>query len=267
MYKESILDFVKIPGVVGVALIQEQTQLYLYIKEQTLGEKQKTVSRSIIKVIAKAPKGIDNFEFQVMEYYVSTYELNHNLAFLVLTDTHISAINLRVLAAKQLKATLQQNLDKALVTFELLTKKNPQIKAVPIPELAKLDDLRDNYNAFIELNVTIEQLLNALNHLSQLSSNYLGPKITANYWQLTRPSYSWLNNFQINRSAEIAFYGVITEPVSELQHQLIKDWTAAFIKHCSQIIRNLPIIIEQKGLNNREKILLLSNSVKPPNRL
>jgi len=150
-------------------------------------------------------------------------------------------------------------IDGSIITFKLLTRNVPQPEGVSTAGTAQSYSLGEKpSNAPLEVKVTIEDLLNALNHLSQFSSNYMGTKLTANYWQLTRPNFDWLDNFQINRFAEIKFSGVITEPVSVLQHQWVKEWTAAFIQQCSQIIHALPTMIEEKSLDEKEKRLLLT---------
>ncbi len=58
----------------------------------------------------------------------------------------------------------------------------------------------------------------------------------------------WLNNFQINRSAEIIFSGVITESASVLQLRWIREWVTAFIQRVSQTIRDFATVIEQKRI-------------------
>lgn len=257
MKQEFIHDFLNIPGVLGVALIQKQALPYFYVKEQTIKWYEKPVlAQNIRQSIAKTPEALDFFEFQVMGYYASTYKLNPNLSLLVLTDTGIAALQLRALAAKQLKAALQKDIDKTITTFQFLTTKVPQPTAVATAGNAELLIPGNSDNAPLEVKVTVEELLKALNHLSRFNSNYIGTKLTANYWQLTRPNFDWLDNFQINRSAEIAFSGASAETVSALQHQWVKEWTAAFIKQCSQIIQDLPTMIEEKGLDEPNKTLL-----------
>lgn len=81
-----------------------------------------------------------------------------------------------------------------------------------------------------KVKVTVEELVGALNQLSQFSKNYLGAILTANNWQLTRPDFDWLENFQINRSAEITFSGIVTESASVTQLQWVQEWVATFIK-------------------------------------
>lgn len=255
MNQQIIQDFWNLPGVLGVAIIRGQAEPYLYVKEQILDRQKQALTQMILQAIAKAPENVEFFEFSVMGHHAYTYKLNPNLTLLVLTSTNIIVIKL--MAANHLTVAVQENIDTAITMFEVLTKKIPQARAFSTAKNAGYYHLGVNNNPPLEVKVTIAELVNALNHLTEFSSNYVGTKLTANYWQLSRPNFDWLDNFQINHSAKIAFSGVITEPVSALQHQRVKEWTAAFIKRCSQIIQDLPTMIEQKGLDEREKRLLL----------
>jgi len=256
MSQESVQDFVKIPGVLGVALIPKHAQSYFYLKEQILNNKDKQVLALKILHLVASPEEVEPLTLQYSGYYLYVYRLNYDICFLTITDTDISAIKLRPLAAKQLKYTLQRDTKKALRIFELLASSpQPQLTITANVEIAPI---KNSSSKALELDVTIEQLLNALNHLSQFSSSYIGTKLTANYWQLTRPDSQWLDNFRINRSAELVFSGAATECVSSLEHQLVKEWAAAFITHCSQIILNLPVMIEQRGLSEVEQSILLT---------
>lgn len=106
--------------------------------------------------------------------------------------------------------------------------------------------------------VKIDDLVRALNQLSEFSNNYLGSTLTSNNWRSTRPQFDWLDNFQINRSAEFAFSGIITETVSLVQLQSIQEWVSAFIKQSSQIIRDFATIIEQKKIGELQDNILLT---------
>jgi hypothetical protein len=256
MNQEIIRDFWNLPKVVGVTIIHGLAEPYFCIKEQVLNWEKQALKQSSLQIVAKTPRKFEFFDFQVMGYHAYTYRLNPNLTLLFLTRTDIDATE--ALAANQLKAALQEDVGRVITMFELLTRKIPQPRAVSIAVSRESHKLGDNANAPLKVKVTIEELLNALNHLSQFSSNYMGGKLAANYWQLARPKVDWLNNFQINQSAKITFSGKITEPVSTLQHQWVKEWTAAFIKRCSQIIQDLPTMIEKKGLDEQKKRLLLT---------
>lgn len=246
MNQHIIQDFWNLPGVLGVALIHEEAEPYFYVKEQITGWEKQGIIQVILQVLANKKERFDLFEFKVMGYHAYTYKLNPYLTLIVLTPSDIVAIKLQ---SKQLKAALQENIESAITTFELLkNSKNAQLYA-----------LGANNNAPLEEKVTIEELLDALNALSRFNSNYMGSKLTANYWQLTRPKFKWLDNFQINNSAKIAFSGAIAEPVSAAQQMWVQEWTAAFIKQCSQIIQDLPTMIQQKGLDERKKRLILAS--------
>lgn len=89
---------------------------------------------------------------------------------------------------------------------------------------------------FKQVVVKIQDLIIALNQLSKFSNNFLGATLTLKNWQSARPNFDWLDNFQINRSPEITFSGVVTESVTTLQLQWIQEWVTAFISQGSQFI-------------------------------
>ena len=97
-------------------------------------------------------------------------------------------------------------------------------------------------------NLTVKDLLNTLNLLSQLSNRYLGSTITAKYWESSRPNISWLNEFVVERSARISFSGQTSELVSSVQLQYLQQWVNAFVKSCSQIIQDFPSLIDRQKL-------------------
>lgn len=111
---------------------------------------------------------------------------------------------------------------------------------------------------FKRVVVKIEELVIALNHLSQLSKKYLGNTLSFNKWQSSRPNFDWLDNFKINGSAEFTFSGTITESVSVVQLQLIQEWVTGFIKQASQIILDFATIIEQKRIGELQEGILLT---------
>lgn len=255
MNQQIIRDFWDLPGVLGVTLIQEEEEPYFYVKKRMANWEKQALIKMISPIIVKSSKRIDFFEFPVMGYHAYAYRLNPNLTLVVLSPSEI--VTVKLMAGAQLRVALQENFETAIITFELLSKEIQKTKAVSTAKSTK-PEASENSNTCLEVKIPLEELLNALNHLSKFTSNYMGSKLTANYWQLTRPNFKWLENFQINHSAKIAFAGAIVEPVSAVQHLWVKEWTAAFIKRCSQIVQDLPNMIEQKGLDEQQKRLLLT---------
>ncbi|MCY7275861.1 MAG: hypothetical protein LH702_19525, partial [Phormidesmis sp. CAN_BIN44] len=108
-------------------------------------------------------------------------------------------------------------------------------------------------------SATLQDVLAAFDHLSRFTTQYLGIPVIVNYLKSTRPDQEWLQQFQIDRAAHISFSSTdgMTQPLSDEQQQWIRDWTAAFIRRCSQAVRDFATIVEQKALNPQQKALLL----------
>ncbi|GAB4462553.1 MAG: hypothetical protein OHK0037_13640 [Elainellaceae cyanobacterium] len=107
---------------------------------------------------------------------------------------------------------------------------------------------------------TLKELLTAVNQISQFTTHYLGPTVVANYWRSTRPAMEWLNNFEIERSAQIAYKGstpaALSQPLSNEQQQGFQEWINAFIQRCSRVIRDFSTLLDQGVLDVRQKAFL-----------
>ncbi|WP_216351248.1 hypothetical protein [Leptolyngbya sp. 'hensonii'] len=110
----------------------------------------------------------------------------------------------------------------------------------------------------LELQIELKEMLAALNALSQFTTQYLGTAVITNYWKSSRPRDDWLQSFQIDRAAKISFADPSSSAnLNPQQHQAVRGWVAAFIKRCSQVIRDFPTIVDQGALSDRQKLLLL----------
>lgn len=175
--------------------------------------------------------------FQILYIEDTLEEL---LKSLYLEETEIS------LKAKQL--------EKLILRYQNTIAKNPS----DYKELGELKQQVFLILGFKRVVVKIEDLIIALNQLSKLSNNLLGATLTLKNWQSTRPNFDWLDNFQINRSTEMTFSGVVTESVTAFQLQWIQEWVTAFINQGSQFIRDFSTIIEQKRIGELQGGILLS---------
>ncbi len=108
---------------------------------------------------------------------------------------------------------------------------------------------------------TLFEAIAALNHLSQFTTQYLGTHVIANYWKATRPPSGWLATVQVDRAAQFTVTGAspqaATTPLTAPERRWLQEWVIAFIKRCSQVMRDFPAIVEQKALNDQQKALLL----------
>jgi len=309
MKREVIQDFLNLPGIAGVALMDGRSRPYFCGVDQSLNFQQKAaLAQGILQVVETIPEGFEAFEFQFAGHQVHIYKLDRGIILLVLINGDQPHTGYRK-AFESLKAILQEDISNAIATFRLIAgntsssgsndlgqkllhvgtainaddRSTASQAEAPSPELAVpgLADngLADNGNlplppnpppptltsperspaAPMAVSADLGTLLSALNHLSQFTTKYLGNQVIVNYWKATRPKENWLNYFQLDRAAKISFTGTTqpTQPLSTQELQWVREWVAAFIKRCAQVIRDFPTLVEQKALDSEQKALLL----------
>ena len=93
------------------------------------------------------------------------------------------------------------------------------------------------------VNCTVEELVNQFNFICQCSKHYLGSQLTIKYLHSSRPDFDWLNQFTIDRSAQISFNGSPKETITNIQLRWFYKWINTFIRDGSQLIKNFPDLI------------------------
>ncbi len=325
MNREEVEDFLNLPGVAGIALMDGRSRPYFYGIDQALNFQQKeALAQGIQQVVETTPPGFEFFEFQFSGHHAYIYKLDHGLILLVLA--HTSLIHADYLQAiERLRCELKADPANAIATFRLLAgnislsnqsywkrsstsevprvdgakpppasspasqpaspissfapprapisaPETPQPEMVPLPQVppAALPEPVHPENpvhlAPVHLApepsvlLTLEELLTALNQISDITVRYLGPTVVSNYWKATRPSLDWLAAFQIERSAQITLCETLSSQtgaaLSPEQQQWAKQWVHAFIGRCSKVIRDFSALLEQSALNDQQKVLL-----------
>jgi hypothetical protein len=299
MKREVVRDFLNLPGIAGVALMDGRSRPYFCGVDQALNFQQKeALAQGIRQVIDTTPEDFESFEFQFTGHQVYIYKLKEGIVLLVLARASLVYEDL-LRTILPLKAALEEDISKAIATFRLLASDitSTQSGWKP-PGTETLSNIRFNHNGPTptppappapsapsdrEPSSTLtgrngkssvsppkhpepdqpelKEVLAGLNHLSQFTTQFLGTAVITNYWKSSRPDVEWLKPFQIDRGAQITFTDAsvkgTTVALSAQEHQWIKDWVAAFVKRCSQVIRDFPSLVEQKGLDDRQKSLLL----------
>jgi hypothetical protein len=306
MKREVVQDFLNLPGIAGVALMDGRSRPYFFGVDQSLNFQQKeALAQGIQQVVETTPADFEFFEFQFTGHQVYIYKLNHGIILLVLTGSSL-VYPAYLEAVEQLKIELQEDIANTIATFRLLAgnitlsnqnywKQRSEVNTAaesqpasgsanlgtpfkthtkdgtPAPSLnSHLDSLptqaRSTASAPLTSPITdqinLKELLLALNHLSQFTTQYLGTTVVNNYWKSSRPAVEWLNNFQIDRSAQISFSASIdsSDFITTNQHQYIQQWVSAFIERCARVIRDFPLIIRQTALDDEQKRFLLADA-------
>jgi hypothetical protein len=92
--------------------------------------------------------------------------------------------------------------------------------------------------------LTVEELLANLNQISLISSRYLGSSITVRYWESTRQTNRYLEDFTLNNNAQFSWRGKPQAALDALQVQEVQEWIDRFTVSCGEIIQDFPKLIK-----------------------
>lgn len=283
MKQEAIQDFLNLPGIAGVALMDRRSRPYFCGIDQALNFQQKeALAQGILQVFETIPDEFESFKFHFSGYQVHIYKLEHEIILLVLTQENlVDADYLKTI--KNLKAALGEDIGNAIATFRLLagsvnfpgvavTRRTPTVaQRVPTANGAPAGQPQPTVAVPPEAiappptpqvaTLNLEDAIAALNSLSKFTTQYLGNHVIANYWKSTRPQPDQFNQLQIDRLAQFSLVNAspqqLQTPLTPDQQTWLQTWVAQFIKRCAQVIRDFPALIQQKALTDAQKKLLL----------
>ncbi|XGV96820.1 MAG: hypothetical protein ACAF41_29365 [Leptolyngbya sp. BL-A-14] len=288
MKREVIQDFLNLPGIAGVALMDGRSRPYFCGIDQTLNFQQKeALAQGILQVVETIPDGFNLFEFQFTEYQVRLYRLDRGMVLLVLTCSELVTADYLVMI-KRLQNVLQEDIPNAIATFRLMAgnitltglhyhkhsvapppAEEPDAYTPPEPvETTPSQTIptpsETPSKAVTAKTETLKDAIAALNHLSQFTTQYLGTHVIANYWKATRPQSDLVANLQIDRAAQFSFTGTspqdLAASLTAQEREWLQLWVAAFIKRCTQVIRDFPTLVKQTALDEHQAALLLASS-------
>ena len=282
LHQDILQEALNLDSVMGLALIQKGAAPYFCVKDHLFPEQKRlAVACFIGNILGSQPEGIDSFEFPVMDYYGYAYQLKPQVTLVILARQQ--DLRIKLLAIKKWQPIVEDNIDPFIAFFKTVGQKQQaktELKAQATAELkqetAELKqetaDLKQETAELKQETADLKQetvakpppplspeseepdaslttLLQDLNHLSQAVCQYLGPQLTAKYWHTSRPPYAWLQNFEIDPLAEISYSGDSQHELTATNHLCIRQWSNTFMKHCSQIVQDLPQKIEQHQTN------------------
>ncbi|MDJ1168350.1 hypothetical protein PMG71_02800 [Roseofilum sp. BLCC_M154] len=271
MKREVVEDFLNLPGIAGIALIDRRSRPYFCGVDNTLNFQQKeALAQGLRQVVETTPEGFESFEFQFAQNQVFIYKLPEGMILLVLTTLDLVYSHYAD-ALNHLKAELIADSATAIATVRLLAgsltlsnqtywkdspSPSPSPTPVPLTSYPRVPPVPPTPEAASQ--VTLKELLEALNQLSLYTTQYLGKAVITNYWKSTRPDGEWLQSFEISRTAELTFTRstALTQTVTPEQLSWIQSWVQAFISRCIKVIRDFPALVE-KSLKPEYKQLLL----------
>lgn len=254
LHDEYIKNFLEIPVVIGISLCQSKLIASSYFKkefDERLNKKELTIN--IKNIISDLPKDLDFFEFSIKDFYGYIYRLDeiYRILIIVVHDNNV----VKTFRAKQLCNKLQEDIHQTIKIFNDLSEQSIPNKQF-IQENILFDDSRKNKLTYEYISKEtydepdLDLILAALNYLSQFVCSFLGPKITSNFWNISRPEYEWLSKFEIKYSSSIVFIGDSSQKINPISILHIREWTRKFMNQCCQVIRDLPERLEKEKIDD-----------------
>ncbi|KAM3090053.1 hypothetical protein ACKFKG_31005 [Phormidesmis sp. 146-35] len=273
MKQEVIWDFLNLPGIAGIALMDgrpfasnlkqppagnsQRSQSFFYGNDQAINFQQKeALSQGILQVVETIPDGFESFELKFLEYQAYIYKLQSGRVLLVLARRDLDFLAYSR-AIVPLQASIESDFEGTISVLHAIAATQ---NSLAIDRRVTHSPLAAGVETAVteQTIITLRDLLAAFNHLNTFTTQFLGTAVIVNYLKTTRPDSEWLSKFQIDRAAHMTFVGEVTDAVTDQQHQWIRDWVAAFIRRCSQVVRNFGAIVEQNAFDAQQKLLLLN---------
>lgn len=271
MKKQTIRNFLNLPGIVGLALMDEQSRPYFCGIDRVLNfQQQEALTEGIQQVLSTTPEGFDAFDFRFSQRDAYIYKLKSGIILLVITDEQLEPPTYQT-AITELKQTLEANPQSVVPMFRLLSgsttldKQQYWTNGHPEPETKPpAEELPASRSPELPLPVVTQvsyqwkQVIVALNALTDATARYLGRLVVANAWQSTRPNADSLDHLKISRSGHFSCspqVSIEASMSSEAQQEL-HNWVERFITRCSLVIRDYAGLVLQQMLDEHQRNIL-----------
>lgn len=239
-----IKDFLTVPGIAGIALIDGSTIPRLYAADPHLQIHHPNLFlASVTPILRSLAPEIQQIEFLFATYRLYVYRLSYGFTVAVLTHQTVQWNNSAAADLEPFCQTVQAHLN------------------LSIPLLEDWASVRPDENTA----VTLQDYLTAFNHLTSIAAQYLGSTLIASQLKRSRPPLADLIPIEINRKGQLIAAPDSTSGSSPSSthvltpHQLaaLRQWSRTFLNHCSKIIRDFDTTARQAGLTSEEVALLL----------
>ncbi|CAN1210063.1 hypothetical protein TUMEXPCC7403_07700 [Tumidithrix helvetica PCC 7403] len=112
--------------------------------------------------------------------------------------------------------------------------------------------------------LSYEQVLSALNQITDCSMNYFGGMAIGNYWKkaqvATIAEYPWLQSWVVDYRGGIAYFSesIPQEQITSEQLKSLQLWVGLFLKECDRIIVDYTQMLSQMGVSEQVKQIISS---------
>ncbi|MBE9137955.1 hypothetical protein IQ254_12255 [Nodosilinea sp. LEGE 07088] len=258
MQRQVIQNVIDLPGISGMALIEGRNRPCFMGPGISLNaQQQDALGQGIQQVVETTPTDCETLIFSFANQLIHIYKLGQDLILLVLLTDQMPLTEYRA-AIGQLKATLIESPHNAMSTFRWLAE-CATLDSGAVSHEPEVGDAVGGSSGLDQGTLTpdYQSVVNALNHLSDGATQYLGKTIVVNTWKQSRPAHPWLEQFELQKDGHFTVEVDNQTLLTAEQHQWIKDWVSAFLGRGGRTIRNFQMLAGSQTLTPEESKLLL----------
>ncbi len=261
---EIIRDFLTVPGIAGIALIDPLIDGYptprLYCADSQLKIYQpKVFLANVSQILRTLAQEVQQLDFFFGTYRLYVCRMEFGFTVVVLTDCNVKWRNSSE-ALRPFCQAVQSHLKPSIQLLEeWASAGTPQINYPPTEpdrEAATTDRLPPPPASLPSPSLPLlRDYLNAFNHLIAIAGQYLGGTITASQVKRSRPQGETLAMITIVAKGELTTLEA-DRVLSPEEFQALRQWTQDLRGQCSKIIRDFDTTAQTAGLTNKEATLL-----------
>ncbi|MEM9264458.1 MAG: hypothetical protein AAGA46_02940 [Cyanobacteria bacterium P01_F01_bin.13] len=230
MQCQLIQNFLNLPGIIGLSLMSLKDSLghahSIGFSQGNGPDQQPLLVQGIQQIIGTAPAFLEFCEFQFGPYQVALHKVESDAVLLVFIEGQL---------ASQYSKAISELMQFIKADYPALVESIQAIKADAIDPIsmpvAQLQTAR------------LEDVIAAMNSLSQETIRYLGTQLVANHWRMPQ-EVGWLRNFCVDADGTIGAKD-LNPQLSPEQLADIRLWTQQFHQRCTRIIRDYDVLVVQ----------------------
>lgn len=235
MQCQLIQNFLSLPGIIGFSLMslsQTPSSEHVYSVGFAYGhglDQQPLLAQGIQQILRTTPTSLEFCAFQFGSYQVELHKAENGVILLVVSEGQCSGQHSK--AVSELMQFIKADYPALIESMQTIRTED-RGRDVAISPLH-------------QQTANLEDVVAAMNSLSQVTSRYLGSQIVANHWRTYQlRDIAWLDNFCITADGSITVMDINPE-LSPEQLAEIRLWTQRFHQRCTRIIRDYDVLVEQ----------------------
>ncbi|MFG6099426.1 hypothetical protein SPB21_29555 [Leptothoe sp. ISB3NOV94-8A] len=232
MQFQLIQNFLDLPGIIGFSLVPlNDTSNHAYSVGFPQGngpDKNPLLLQGIQQIIKTTPTSLEFCAFQFGSYQVELHKVESGAVLLVFSEGALSS---------QYSKSVSELMQFIKADYLALVESIQSIHADNVTPATTFSAQRQT--------ASVDDVVAAMNSLSQVTSRYLGTQLVANQWRTYQSQdMVWLKKFCISVDGTISVKDVDSK-LSPEQLTEIRLWTQRFHQRCTRIIRDYDVLVEQ----------------------